>query len=127
MANKKECYYIVDTCYDPQLYIARNDKAFMNYFIENIDEFKDLFESMHLTNSKFKKKFPKVYETPFAKYDIYNDEDWDHCKKKFCNYLQGMSFQEFVDELNGSCNDGNATPYISIKKRDKSSVTFIQI
>lgn len=123
MATKTECYYIVDTCYDPQLYIARNDAAFINYFVENIDEFKDLFESMHLTDSKFKKRFPNVYA--FDKYNIYEDEDWDHCKQKFCNYLRDMKFTEFVNELNGQCNDGNATPYISITKRDKSSVTYV--
>jgi len=122
MAKANGYYYIIDLGYDPMICVAKNDTAFMNYFIDNIDEFKDLFTSMYLTESEFQHRFPKIYGRS-KKYSAY--DDWDYCKEKFCRELRDMSFKEFVDELEGKCNDGNDTPYVCITRRKQSEVMYI--
>lgn len=113
-------YYIVDTGYCPKIYIASNDQEFMNYFINDLDHFQDIFCSMNLTDSKLKEKIPNVFDNKSI--DLYDVDDFDKCKDEIRDELTDLTFTDFVNLLKGECNDGNATPYIVIKKIKKSDV-----
>jgi hypothetical protein len=121
--SKSSNYYIVDTDHNPQIYFAKNDRDFMNYFIDNIDEFRDVFTSMYLTDSEIKETFPKIYVDD--KYDLYDTIHWDKCKEKIREELRDISFDAFERLLTGNCTDGNTTPFVSICKIAAVAITKI--
>lgn len=90
---QKMNYYIIDVGRDARIYVARSDDSFMNFLCENIDIIRDVFIAMQLTNSKFKNKFPDIFD-PIIEFD--DDLCWNKYKVLFCRELKKMSFGQFI-------------------------------
>jgi hypothetical protein len=109
-------YYVIDTNCHPSIYIAKDDKSFMKFFIKNFKDFEYIFSDVGLTNASFFKSYPELFE-------IRDDEKTYLRKVK--RLVKKMSFDEFSTEISGECNDGNCVPYIVIDRITDDRITYI--
>jgi hypothetical protein len=123
MSKMRGYYYMIDMYHNPDIYEAKGDEEFMEYFIENIDEFRELFSQMDIINSDIKNRLDEVYDT--KKYDLDDDKDWKKMRVRIQKIIRGMTYEEFVREMDGKCTDGGGTPFVSIMKVDKQSIKKI--
>jgi hypothetical protein len=128
----KEYYYVISRKSESKIYIAKNNKAFMKYFLENTDEFRDLCMDifMEMMNYGIKKSaYGRIFFESFDMvhmYDIRDPPVWDYCVEDICDILKRKSFAEFVDALEGKYEGCKKKPgLISIKRYRKSDFTRI--
>lgn len=111
------------------IYVAKNDTAFMKYFINNINVFHDLLidifvDMFNSPKSRYANIFCEASDI-VNKYDIFIDDVWDYCVEDVCDVLCRLSYEEFGCALEGKyhnnkCDDNMSS--ISIFKCKKSDI-----
>jgi len=125
MTKVKEYCYTINRGENSVTYIAKNNKAFMNYFIENINEFRDLlmdiFTDMYSTKSRYMNIFSESFDT-VNMYDISINKVWDYCVEDVCDVLRDKTYEEFVMALEGKRNNNqrNDSSHISIRRSSRT-------